>query len=70
LPSPLWTPPPDVTAGQTARDPLEDSPLYDPRVTPPAVAGFFAAGEIGPIGGRSHLHGHTACVVLFRARVR
>lgn len=29
-------------------------------------AGFFAAGEVGPIGGRSFLHGHTACCVLFR----
>jgi small ligand-binding sensory domain FIST len=31
------------------------------------IAGFFAAGEIGPIGGRSFLHGHTACLTLFRA---
>src|SRR5262249_36415792 len=23
------------------------------------VAGFFAAGEIGPVGGRNHLHGFT-----------
>ncbi len=30
------------------------------------VAGFFAAGEIGPVGGESHLHGHTACIALFR----
>jgi small ligand-binding sensory domain FIST len=31
------------------------------------LAGFFAAGEIGPIGaGQSFLHGHTACVVLLR----
>ena len=30
------------------------------------IAGFFAAGEIGPIGGRSFLHGHTACLTLFR----
>jgi small ligand-binding sensory domain FIST len=29
-------------------------------------AGFFAAGEVGPIGGKSFLHGHTACCVLFR----
>ncbi len=31
------------------------------------IAGFFAAGEIGPIGGHSFLHGHTACLTLFRA---
>src|SRR5262249_10535075 len=35
---------------------------------PPAVplAGFFAAGEIGPVGADSYLHGHTACVTMFR----
>ena len=31
------------------------------------LAGFFAAGEIGPVGEESHLHGQTACAVLFRA---
>lgn len=30
------------------------------------LAGFFCAGEIGPIGGKSFLHGHTASLVLFR----
>jgi small ligand-binding sensory domain FIST len=30
------------------------------------VAGFFAAGEFGPVGGRNFLHGHTACFALFR----
>ncbi len=30
------------------------------------ISGFFAAGEIGPIGGHSFLHGHTACLTLFR----
>lgn len=29
-----------------------------------AVAGFFAAGEIGPVGGRNHLHGFTAVVLV------
>jgi small ligand-binding sensory domain FIST len=36
----------------------------------PAVAGFFAAGEIGPVGGRNYLHGFTASVALLRARRR
>ncbi|MDN5915470.1 MAG: FIST C-terminal domain-containing protein [Pseudonocardia sp.] len=31
----------------------------------PPVAGFFAAGEIGPVGGRNHLHGFTASVLVF-----
>jgi small ligand-binding sensory domain FIST len=33
------------------------------------VAGFFAAGEIGPVGGRNFLHGFTASVALFRRRM-
>ncbi|VAX39013.1 hypothetical protein MNBD_PLANCTO03-1169 [hydrothermal vent metagenome] len=30
------------------------------------LAGFFAAGEIGPVGDASYLHGHSACAVMFR----
>ena len=30
-----------------------------------AIAGFFAAGEIGPVAGRNHLHGFTASVLAF-----
>ncbi len=30
------------------------------------LAGFFCAGEIGPIGSKNFLHGHTANLVLFR----
>jgi len=29
------------------------------------VAGFFAAGEIGPVGGQNFLHGFTASVLVF-----
>ena len=29
-----------------------------------AIAGFFAAGEIGPVGGANHLHGFTAVVLV------
>jgi small ligand-binding sensory domain FIST len=29
------------------------------------VAGFFAQGEIGPVGGTNFLHGYTASVALF-----
>jgi small ligand-binding sensory domain FIST len=32
------------------------------------VAGFFAQGEIGPVGGRSFLHGFTASLALFSAK--
>lgn len=30
------------------------------------TAGYFAAGELGPIGDQSFLHGHTACLALLR----
>ena len=35
---------------------------------PVPAAGFFAAGEIGPVGGRNFVHGFTASVALFRSR--
>jgi small ligand-binding sensory domain FIST len=31
-----------------------------------ALAGMFCAGELGPLAGRSFVHGFTASVVLFR----
>ncbi len=31
------------------------------------MAGFFCAGEIGPVGGKNFIHGHTASMVLFRS---
>ncbi len=50
---------------------LFDSPNHDVRSVLKAVpetplAGFFAQGELGPIGGKSFIHGHTASIVLFR----
>ena len=30
------------------------------------LAGFFAQGEIGPVGGSNFLHGFTASLALFR----
>ena len=35
---------------------------------PLPLAGFFAAGEIGPVGDGVFLHGHTACAALFRPK--
>jgi small ligand-binding sensory domain FIST len=32
------------------------------------AAGMFCAGEIGPVGDRNFLHGHTASIALMRAR--
>jgi small ligand-binding sensory domain FIST len=45
---------PDHDAGAVAR-----------ALGQPAVAGFFCGGEIGPVGGRSFLHGFTATMVVF-----
>jgi small ligand-binding sensory domain FIST len=32
---------------------------------PIGMAGFFAAGEVGPVGGMNHVHGFTASVLVF-----
>ena len=32
------------------------------------LAGFFAQGEIGPIGGQNFMHGFTASIAIFRPR--
>jgi len=29
------------------------------------LAGFFAAGELGPVGGKNFMHGFTASIALF-----
>ena len=44
-----------------------DLTIIRERIGEVPIAGFFAAGEIGPIGGHSFLHGHTACLTLFRS---
>jgi small ligand-binding sensory domain FIST len=30
------------------------------------IAGFFGNGEIGPVAGRTHMHGYTSSLMLFR----
>jgi len=40
--------------------------VLDTGQTGVPMAGFFAAGEIGPVGENSYLHGHSACAVIFR----
>ena len=45
--------------------PHHDARVLDERIGAPA-AGFFAAGEFGPVGGRNFIHGFTASVALFR----
>ncbi|HEV7758015.1 MAG TPA: FIST N-terminal domain-containing protein [Acidimicrobiales bacterium] len=48
--------------------PHHDADLVSDITTGRAVAGMFCAGEIGPVGRRSFLHGFTACVLLFEER--
>jgi small ligand-binding sensory domain FIST len=45
--------------------PDHDAQVLDERVGVPA-AGFFAAGEFGPVGGRNFIHSFTASIALFR----
>jgi small ligand-binding sensory domain FIST len=50
-----------------------DQPCHDVGVSRKAmpqtpVAGFFAAGELGPVGGKNFIHGHTASFALFRPK--
>jgi small ligand-binding sensory domain FIST len=33
---------------------------------PIPTAGFFCGGELGPVGGKNFIHGHTASIVLFQ----
>jgi small ligand-binding sensory domain FIST len=42
-----------------------DALVVSERFAHVPVAGFFAAGEIGPVGGRNYLHGFTASIVAF-----
>jgi small ligand-binding sensory domain FIST len=46
-----------------ARD--HDARLIQSELGGVPAAGFFAAGEIGPVGGRSFLHGFTATLAVF-----
>lgn len=45
--------------------PHHDSGVIQERIGQIPVAGFFAQGEIGPVGGKNFLHGYTASVALF-----
>lgn len=45
--------------------PDHDAAMVAQRTGGIPLAGFFAQGEIGPIGGKNHLHGFTASLALF-----
>ena len=43
-----------------------DSRVFREVIGKVAIGGFFCNGEIGPIGGTTHLHGYTSSFALFR----
>jgi small ligand-binding sensory domain FIST len=47
--------------------PDHDAAALDEELAGAPAAGFFAAGEIGPVGGDPFLHGFTATVAVFPA---
>lgn len=47
-------------------DSNHDLQLVQNMLESPPLAGFFCAGELGPIGGKNFIHGHTASIALFR----
>jgi small ligand-binding sensory domain FIST len=46
-------------------EPHHDARAVRKEVGPVPLAGFFAMGELGPVGGQNFIHGFTASVVLF-----
>jgi small ligand-binding sensory domain FIST len=47
-------------------EPDHDARVVHDTLGSPALAGMFCAGEFGPVGGRSFVHGFTASVLVFR----
>jgi len=43
-----------------------DTSLFEEQLGPAPLGGFFCNGEIGPVGGRTYLHGYTSAFALFR----
>ena len=48
--------------------PGHDSSLVRNALGPLPMAGFFCNGEIGPVHGRTFLHGYTSSIAFFRPR--
>lgn len=46
--------------------PNHDSDAFHRAVPGVPLGGFFGNGEIGPVRGRTHLHGYTSCFAIFR----
>jgi small ligand-binding sensory domain FIST len=48
--------------------PDHDTGLFEERLGPAPLGGFFCNGEIGPVGGTTFLHGYTSAFAIFRER--
>lgn len=46
-------------------EPHHDAAAIQSACGPLPLAGFFAQGELGPVGSKNYIHGFTASVVLF-----
>ena len=46
-------------------DPNHDALAVQECLGPIPLAGFFAQGELGPIGDKNYIHGFTASIALF-----
>jgi len=46
-------------------EPHHDATVIREEAGPIPLAGFFAQGELGPVGGQNFIHGFTASVALF-----
>jgi small ligand-binding sensory domain FIST len=44
--------------------PDHDARAVADQLGPIPLAGFFCNGEVGPVGSRNFLHGHTASIAL------
>jgi small ligand-binding sensory domain FIST len=50
---------------QLFAEPDHDAGLVAKMLGDIPVAGFFCAGELGPVGGQNYVHGFTASIALF-----
>lgn len=50
--------------------PNHDADIFARQVGPVPLGGFFCNGELGPVRGRTHLHGYTSCFGLFHPGAR
>ena len=48
-------------------EPGHDAGLLAKMLGEVPVAGFFCAGELGPVGGQNYLHAYTASIAVFPA---